>query len=105
MRARAAYLTIQESASTLRVSERTVRRWIARGALPARKLGGTVRVPRSVLTDAVLSSAIRPRRGRPRRGASQGLSSLSDEPFARTWDNPEDAVYDHWRDLYGVRQG
>ena len=29
-------------------------------------------------------------------------SSLSWAAFERDWDNPEDAVYDNWRELYGV---
>ena len=29
-----------------------------------------------------------------------GLSS-----FEQDWDNPDDAVYDNWRDLYGVSSG
>jgi hypothetical protein len=27
---------------------------------------------------------------------------LSLSAFERDWDNPEDAVYDHWREIYGV---
>lgn len=33
------------------------------------------------------------------------VSALSDDVFVRTWDNAEDAVYDGWRELYGLRQG
>jgi excisionase family DNA binding protein len=97
-------LTIDEVAVTLRVSERTVRRWVARGALPARKVGGTVRIPRVALTAASLAAA-RPRRGRPPRRAVPEMSALSHDVFRRTWDNPADAVYDRWREIYGVRQG
>lgn len=35
----AAYLTIPEVADLLRVDERTVRRWISAGELPARRYG------------------------------------------------------------------
>ena len=34
-----AYLTIKETARAAKVSERTVRRWIARGELQAKRLG------------------------------------------------------------------
>jgi excisionase family DNA binding protein len=101
---RQAYLTIDETAATLRVSERTVRRWIAKGTLAVRKLGGTVRVSREALTAASVAVA-RPRRGRPPRTAVVEVSALSHDVFAKTWDNPGDAVYDRWREIYGVRQG
>ena len=96
------YLTIEETAAMLRVSERTVRRWISRGALPARKIGGTVRL----LRDMVNSKAALPppRRGRPPKTGAFSISALSDEIFAKTWDNPEDAVYDRWREIYGIRK-
>ena len=29
-------------------------------------------------------------------------SDLSAEALSRVWDNDKDAVYDNWRDLYGV---
>ena len=32
----------------------------------------------------------------------QGWSFLSDVALQRIWDNEEDAVYDNWRELYGV---
>ncbi len=98
------YMTIEETAATLRVSERTVRRWIAGGAVAARKIGGTVRVPREMVAGkgAVLA---RPRRGRPPKTPLAPVSALSEETFANTWDNSEDAVYDRWREIYGVRKG
>ena len=40
------YLTIREVKDLLHVSERTVRRWIRSGALPALKIGRSVRVRR-----------------------------------------------------------
>ena len=30
---------------------------------------------------------------------------LSEASLLRLWDNEQDAVYDDWRDLYGVSQG
>jgi len=32
----------------------------------------------------------------------RGWSFLSEDSLARVWDNEEDAVYDNWRELYGV---
>lgn len=34
-----------------------------------------------------------------------GWSFLSEDSLARVWDNEEDAIYDNWRDLYGVPAG
>ncbi len=67
------YLTIEETAGTLRVSERTVRRWIASGTMPSRRIARTVRIPATaVKPDAV--KKVRPKPGRPRR------TKRSDEP-------------------------
>jgi uncharacterized tellurite resistance protein B-like protein len=30
---------------------------------------------------------------------------LSLSSFTADWDNPEDAIYDNWRELYGVSEG
>jgi hypothetical protein len=30
---------------------------------------------------------------------------LSLAAFEREWDNPDDAIYDNWRELYGVSAG
>jgi hypothetical protein len=32
----------------------------------------------------------------------QGWSFLSEASLQRVWDNAEDAVYDNWRELYGL---
>ncbi|OIO97489.1 MAG: hypothetical protein AUK03_02405 [Anaerolineae bacterium CG2_30_64_16] len=39
------------------------------------------------------------------RAERQGWSFLSEASLQRVWDNPEDAVYDNWRELYGVPAG
>jgi hypothetical protein len=36
------------------------------------------------------------------RAERQGWSFLSEASLQRIWDNEEDAIYDNWRDLYGV---
>ncbi|MFQ5812365.1 MAG: hypothetical protein ACE5I2_04125 [Anaerolineae bacterium] len=32
----------------------------------------------------------------------QGWSFLSEAALQRIWDNEEDAIYDNWRELYGI---
>ncbi len=32
-------------------------------------------------------------------------ASLSEASLRRVWDNDEDAIYDNWRELYGVPEG
>ena len=45
----AAFLRPRQIAESLGVTERTIRRWIADGTLPSRKLGGARLVARSTL--------------------------------------------------------
>jgi hypothetical protein len=37
--------------------------------------------------------------------AEADWSAMSLAPFEKDWDNPEDAIYDNWRDHYGVPAG
>ena len=36
------------------------------------------------------------------RAERQGWSFLSEASLQRVWDNEDDAIYDNWRELYGV---
>ena len=54
-----ALLTIPEVASALRVSEKTIRRWIASETLPAAKLGAQWRVRSRELQDFVRDRLVR----------------------------------------------
>lgn len=42
-------LTVRETADRLRLSERTVRRMVASGVLPALRIGGSIRVDQAEL--------------------------------------------------------
>jgi hypothetical protein len=35
----------------------------------------------------------------------QGWTYLSEASLKHVWDNPEDAVYDNWRSMYGLPTG
>lgn len=100
-RAAKPYLTIGETADTLRVSERTVRRWIAQGVLASRKIARTVRIP----AQAVRADAIKQRRptpGRPRRKMPTEdleLASLLMAGGSFDW------LYDAQEDVYTIEDG
>ncbi len=96
-----AYLTIEETANTLRVSERTVRRWIARGVLTSRKIARTVRVPAAAVTaDSVKGR--RPARGRPRRKMpAEDLELAALLMAGRSFD----WLYDSREDVYTSEDG
>jgi excisionase family DNA binding protein len=49
MKKEAAYYTTTEFAEMFRISDRTVRRMISRGQLPAIKVGGQWRIPREAV--------------------------------------------------------
>lgn len=98
------FLTVRDVAERLKVSQRTVRRWIDQGYLQAIKIGRTVRISEEEL------SSLRFARLKAGQGPSKvrevgPFSALADEAFARTWDNYEDAVYDKWREIYAIRKG
>lgn len=44
-------LTVQEAATLLKVSIRTIRKWVAEGKLPALRIGRTVRIPLNELVE------------------------------------------------------
>lgn len=91
------WLTIPEASRYLKVTRATLYRWARQGRLRLYKLGArATRVRRSDLDRMALP-----------KDSSEGLvwARLSEETFARDWDNERDAVYDNWRELYGVREG
>jgi excisionase family DNA binding protein len=102
-RAATSFLTIREVAERLKVSQRTVRRWIDQGYLQVIKLGRTVRIDEENLSGLISTNVKVVRRPSKARELAP-LSALAEEVFARTWDNSADAVYDHWRDIYGIRK-
>ena len=91
------FLTPKEVACRLKVSERTVRRWIGEGKLEGRRFGRQLRVFRGAM-DAF---------GGPRRPDEQDRDwpALAIDSFAKDWENEKDAEYDRWREHYGVPQG
>lgn len=96
-----AYLTIEEAADILRVSERTVRRWITRGVLTSRKIARTVRIPASAVK-ADMVERRRPARGRPRRKMpAEDLELAAMLMTGRSFD----WLYDPREDVYTFEDG
>jgi len=87
------WLTIADACLYLRVTRATVYRWARQGRLRLFKVGArATRVRRSDL-DLLAMPAERP----------QAWPALSEAAFAQDWDNEDDAAYDNWRAIYGVR--
>lgn len=91
------FLTIQEAAEKLKVSERTIRRWIKQGNLPAFKIGKTVRILEKDINPIPTTTHSHQRK------SDLDVASTSDESFEKTWNNDEDSVYDNWREIYGAQ--
>ena len=89
------YYTIAEAAELLKLHPQTLRRWIREGKLPARRFGRQFR-----LTLEDIERVAQPLTDS--EGASP-FDRLSLAAMAELWDNEEDAIYDNWRELYGVR--
>jgi excisionase family DNA binding protein len=77
------FYTPKEIADLLKVSERTVRRWIGEGKLWARRFGQSSNLP-----------------GRKGARRTQDWLALAADSFAQDWD--KDAKYDRWREHYGL---
>lgn len=91
------FYTPKETADLLKVSERTVRRWIAEGKLRARRFGRQLRIPKEALDQfgQTLGSVIQDR----------DWLALATDSFAKDWENEKDAEYDRWKEHYGVSEG
>ena len=87
------WLTVAEACGYLKITRATLYRWAKEGRLRLYKLGG--RTTRLRLQD-VQNLATSP------ASETETWRALSQDAFARDWDNEKDAVYDRWRQLYGV---
>lgn len=90
------WLTVAEAADYLRVSRATIYRWAKQGKLPLYKVGGTATRVRKSDLDALVHL---------RTPAGDPWSRLSAPALDADWDNPEDAIYDNWQELYGLSKG
>jgi excisionase family DNA binding protein len=91
------FYTPKEVAALLKVSERTVRRWIREGKLRARRFGRQLRIPTEALDKFGQAGASADR--------DRDWLALATDSFAKDWENEKDAEYDRWREHYGVPEG
>jgi len=88
------WLTTEDAAAYLRVTPKTIYRWTKAGKLAAYKFeGASIRIKRSDLEALA----------KPAHNRTEAWTQLSAAAFNQDWDNPEDAIYDNWRTLYGVQ--
>jgi len=89
-------ITVAEAAKLLKLHPQTLRRWIHQGKLSARRIGRQFRLPADELETILRPIPIDAGEMMPmERAAWAGLEDL--------WDNEEDAIYDDWKKLYGVK--
>ena len=92
-----ALLTVIEACEYLRITRATLYRWAGQGRLRLIKIGErSTRVPLQDLRSLIAGDESAEKRG---------WAALSVAAFAGDWDNDQDAVYDNWRQIYGVREG
>jgi excisionase family DNA binding protein len=89
-------ITVAEAAKLLKLHPQTLRRWIHQGKLSARRIGRQFRLPADELETILQPNQIDAAEMTPlERAALAGLGDL--------WGNAEDAIYDDWKKLYGVK--
>jgi len=94
------WLTVSEAATYLKVARTTIYRWVKDKKLPLYQLGDRlVRLRREDL-DALAQ----PRRVESLTSDDSAWAMLSHQAFAEDWNSEEDAIYDNWRDIYGLPQ-
>ena len=91
------WLTVAEAAGYLRVSRDTIYRWAKQGKVMLYKIGSTA----TRLRKKDLETLARPITREP----SDPWTQLSSTAFDADWDNPDDAIYDDWKRLYGLSKG
>jgi excisionase family DNA binding protein len=93
------YTTLEEAAQILKLHPQTLRRWIRQGKLPARRFGKQYRL-RVEDIERAAQPALSEDAEETDHFDRMALASLSG-----LWDNEEDAIYDNWKELYGVEEG
>jgi excisionase family DNA binding protein len=90
-----AYYTLEEAAKLLKLHPQTLRRWIHQGKLAAKRFGKQYRVRLEDLERAAQPAFLE----------ADSFDRMALASLAELWDNEEDAIYDDWKELYGVEEG
>jgi excisionase family DNA binding protein len=90
-----AYYTLEEAAKLLKLHPQTLRRWIHQGKLAAKRFGKQYRLRLEDLERAA----------QPAFSEADSFDRMALASLAELWDNEEDAIYDDWKELYGVEEG
>ena len=96
------YYRLDEAADLLKVHPQTLRRWIREGRLSARRFGKQYRLRLEDIERA--AEAVGPVGVAKPDEEVDGFDRLSLTALHDLWDNDEDAIYDNWRELYGVSE-
>ncbi len=91
------YHTLAEAAKLLKLHPQTLRRWIHQGKLAAKRFGKQFRLRLEDIERAAQPAFSKVEELSP--FDRMALASL-----AELWDNEEDAVYDNWKELYGIAE-
>ena len=92
------YHTLEDAAKILKLHPQTLRRWIRQGKLPARRFGKQFRLR---LED--IERAAQPTLPQEAEELSY-FDRMALASMGELWDNEEDALYDNWKELYGVEE-
>lgn len=89
------YYTVEEAARLLKLHPQTLRRWIHQGRLRTKRFGKQYRLRLEDLEQAA----------QPAFSEADSFDRMALASLAELWDNEEDAIYDDWKELYGVEEG
>jgi excisionase family DNA binding protein len=96
-------LTVAEACRYLKVTRTTLYRWARLGKLRFVKLGErSTRLRRDDVARLAGLDGGQRDVSSPGNEEAQGWLKLAESSFAKDWDNEQDAIYDNWKELYGV---
>jgi excisionase family DNA binding protein len=94
------WLTVSEACSYLRVTRATLYRWARDGKVRLFKISRGTRVRRSDV-ESLLEPVVYPDLSEDEE--RWAMLKLAESSFAKDWDNDKDAIYDNWKELYGLQ--
>ena len=98
-------LTANEAAELLSVGVQTILRKARARQLPAAKVGRQWRFSRSQLLNWIKAGGDAPRPPETDDDELEDFQRLTGAAASEIWDDEEDAIYENWREIYGVEEG